>query len=434
MSGSRWLYLLTSKHGKHILKSVRNLNYFYYALTGLFTSKMDFVLLTIIFAIVLFIYIHVHHNLKVSNDLELLELDSPSKDRIEEVCSVKQPVLIKGLYTPLNDTLKLNSLVNEYSAFDVNLKDNKVPLSNMIQHLTTSNVPSDSNQVFLEETDTKGHIRNNDLIWKPPLVAKCDYDLIFGVQQTSVLLQYSIANRTCLTTYDGPIRVKLTCPRSNKYLHQECDYLNNRYLSPVNVWEPQEQYKTDVLRTKFIDVVLAPGQTLVIPPYWWYTFTFTTSSTVSCFKYSTYMGLVSTLNYSAMALFQRMNSYRKSNTREHVAAAATDNQIQSNESKSDATQSVLPSNTEAPVNSQSDLKSDVAETNQDTSTSQSDKQSESAEEFVEPTSAVEQLKPEDSEVNDSFLEYTVDESVGTVTKDSLDAIDKPILVTGSIDT
>ena len=114
--------------------------------------------------------------------------------------------------------------------------------------------------------------------------------------------------------------------------------------------------------------------------------------------------------------------------------AAAENQIQSNESKSDATQSAPPSNAEGPATTQLDLKSDEAETNQDTSTEQNDKPSESADQIVESTPAAHQLKAEDTEGTNSFLEYTVDESVDNVTKDSLDAIDKPILVTGSIDT
>jgi hypothetical protein len=116
--------------------------------------------------------------------------------------------------------------------------------------------------------------------------------------------------------------------------------------------------------------------------------------------------------------------------------AVTDNLIQSSEPKSDATQLVLRPNVEGNETNQTDLESNVAETIQDNSSEQNDKQLQTSDEIIESNSPVEQMKmkTDDAADNDSFLEYTVDESVGVVTKDSLDEVDKPILVTGSIDT
>ena len=38
----------------------------------------------IIFCLVLFIYIHIYFHFKTSNDLEVYELEKPSKDKFEE--------------------------------------------------------------------------------------------------------------------------------------------------------------------------------------------------------------------------------------------------------------------------------------------------------------------------------------------------------------
>ena len=51
-----------------------------------------FILLT-----VLFLYIHINHNIKASNYLEIYEIDSPSKDYLEDICNKKQPTMIKNL-------------------------------------------------------------------------------------------------------------------------------------------------------------------------------------------------------------------------------------------------------------------------------------------------------------------------------------------------
>ena len=47
----------------------------------------------LIFCLVLFIYLHVYFHLKTSNDLEVYEIEQPSKDKLEEICDLRQPVI-----------------------------------------------------------------------------------------------------------------------------------------------------------------------------------------------------------------------------------------------------------------------------------------------------------------------------------------------------
>ena len=47
-----------------------------------------------IFCIILFFYLHIQFHLKTSNDLEIYEVEQASKDRVEEICDLRQPVLI----------------------------------------------------------------------------------------------------------------------------------------------------------------------------------------------------------------------------------------------------------------------------------------------------------------------------------------------------
>ena len=46
-----------------------------------------------IFCLVLFMYLHVQFHLKTGEDLEMYEVDQPSKDKLEEICDLRQPVL-----------------------------------------------------------------------------------------------------------------------------------------------------------------------------------------------------------------------------------------------------------------------------------------------------------------------------------------------------
>ena len=56
---------------------------------------MEFFLTMIVFCIVLFFYIHVHFHVKTSNDLEVYDVIKPSKEKMEELCDLRQPITMK---------------------------------------------------------------------------------------------------------------------------------------------------------------------------------------------------------------------------------------------------------------------------------------------------------------------------------------------------
>ena len=54
---------------------------------------MKEILAVVVFCVILFIYLHVHFHLKKVDDLEIYELCQPSKEKLEEVCDFRQPVV-----------------------------------------------------------------------------------------------------------------------------------------------------------------------------------------------------------------------------------------------------------------------------------------------------------------------------------------------------
>ena len=58
---------------------------------------MNILINLLIFCIVLFFYIHIYNNIKTSNYLEIYEVESPSKEKFEELCNLKQPLLINNI-------------------------------------------------------------------------------------------------------------------------------------------------------------------------------------------------------------------------------------------------------------------------------------------------------------------------------------------------
>ena len=130
-----------------------------------------------IFCIVLFLYLHVHFHLKRSNDLEVYEIEQPSKQRLEEVCDIRQPTTFEFYNEQLLTQLSYQSIHTNYRAFDIHIRDvSKTPSSQTredktkIQQKGTEHDPvlyipvtfKIAHEVLKKDTDTK----NVDFILK----------------------------------------------------------------------------------------------------------------------------------------------------------------------------------------------------------------------------------------------------------------------------
>jgi len=76
-----------------------------------------------IFCIVLFIYLHIQFHLKTSNDLEVYEIDDASKDKLEELCDVRQPVIFDFDCDKIIQTTNKNFLTENYQAFEIKVRN-----------------------------------------------------------------------------------------------------------------------------------------------------------------------------------------------------------------------------------------------------------------------------------------------------------------------
>ena len=79
----------------------------------------------LIFCIVLFIYIHITFHLKVSDDLEVYEIEQPSKDKLEEICDLRQPVIFDYKVDGLMKECNLDYIGNNFGAFDIKVRNVK---------------------------------------------------------------------------------------------------------------------------------------------------------------------------------------------------------------------------------------------------------------------------------------------------------------------
>ena len=99
-------------------------------------------------------------------------------------------------------------------------------------------------------------------------------------------------------------------PNSTKYLYPNYDYENFEFRSPVNPWNPDKKFMADFDKMKCLEFTLTVGKTLFIPAYWWYSIKFNNNTSISVFRYRTYMNNLAVVPYIAMHALQIQNVKR----------------------------------------------------------------------------------------------------------------------------
>jgi len=292
-------------------------------------SLTDIIIGLFMFIVILFFYLHIQFHYKTSNDLEIYEIENASKDKVEEICDLRQPVLIDfpdddTKYKILNN-LNKQKLLDNYPIFEIKINSTKnasdndnncvyLPLhvaSKLFNDDKQSVYFSEGNTDFLSETGAVKHMSYNDSFLRPYLVSNCYYDVIFGSHNFTTQLRYDLNYRNYYMVTEGCLKVKLLPPKSAKYLYMENDYENFEFKSPINPWNPQTKYKADFDKVKCLEIDLIPGRILYIPAYWWYSFKFGENTSVSCFKYRTYMNNIAISPQIFLYALQNQNIERK---------------------------------------------------------------------------------------------------------------------------
>ncbi|MBM3456579.1 MAG: hypothetical protein FJX80_15840 [Bacteroidetes bacterium] len=283
----------------------------------------------IIFCIILFFYLHLNYHLKTSNDLEVYEVDEPSKEKLEEVCDLRQPVLFLYKNEKVIETCNFKSFQKTYGAFDMkirNVKDHEsevtvtdicIPITlnqvvDIFKNDKESRYITENNHEFIEETGINKTFKSSDGFLRPPMVSKCMYDVMSGSSGTQTPLRYELNYRNYYLVTHGRIKMRLIPPSANKYLLPILDYDNFEFRSPINPWNPEPAHQLNFNKIKTMDVELCSGQIIYIPAYWWFSMEFDSTtdelSSICSFKYRTYMNTLSIFDKICMSFLQQQNT------------------------------------------------------------------------------------------------------------------------------
>jgi len=274
---------------------------------------MKLILGFFIFCIILFTYLHVQFQLKTSDDLEIYELEDASKDKLEEICDLRQPVLLDFHDQKIAEICNIENLLANYHAFELKVRNARekdcsyLPLQlgdaiKLFQEDTSGVYFSENNLDFLNETGVVKSIQYNDEYLRPYMISNCKYDIMMGSDQVKTPFRYELNYRNYFMVTQGSVRIKLAPPKNNKYLEPISDYENFEFRSLVNPWliDPQAKYKC-------LEVILPLGKALYIPAYWWYSIQFDKKSCLVSCRYRTHMNNVAIIPNAIMYALQNQN-------------------------------------------------------------------------------------------------------------------------------
>ena len=292
-----------------------------------------------IFCLVLFIYLHVQFHLKTSNDLEMYEVDQCSKEKLEEICDLRQPALFEfENANKIMESTNQEFIKTNYHSFEIKIRNTKEDDSNsemfiplplhagikLFEEDKNSEYLSENNSDFLQETGVVKNMSYQDELMRPYMVSNCNYDILMGSLNSCTPFRYEINYRNFFLLTQGSAQVKLAPPQSTRYLYPIYDYDNFEFRTPVNPWSPQPKYSAEFDKIKCLEFTLTPGKTLYIPAYWWYSIRLNLSNTcISCFRYRTYMNNIAITPYIFMHALQIQNVKR--NTTKTVTIDETKN-------------------------------------------------------------------------------------------------------------
>ena len=265
-----------------------------------------FLITIVIFLIILTVYLHIAYQLKTSNDMEVFETTFVSKEQLDNICNLRQPIIFDYIHFPI---FERDRLLKDYGEQTIVIKsvDTKEDIPYLLK---------DAVQLIDKDTTGSYYIeKNHDFIIKnigdkitkyerdirPIFTGKCIYDILIGGNKSVTPLKYEICYRNFFLVVEGTIQLRFAPPKSEDYLNPQIDYDTLDTTSSVNCW------KEKVKNVQFIDIVASKGQMIHIPPYWWYSIQFTSSASVVSFKYRTYMNTLTILPQLCMQILQLQN-------------------------------------------------------------------------------------------------------------------------------
>lgn len=242
----------------------------------------------LIFVIVIFCYIHIINEHKVSEDLEVYEMDYNSNTVLQETCNIRQPVIFdrpnKIVFPSLENfkqTVTIKDLKDYIDSNEVSIETIELPCSSFLQLIkndSTARYLSENNQTFIDESGLSKIFTDLDLELKPNNLNTTKHDIIIASIDVCSPLRYHTDSRRFLYVVKGSLKMKMTSKKFTKYLDEIKDFENLEFRSAINIWNNDNSTVID--KIQFIEFDIPCGHILYIPSFWWYSMKYNETDTI----------------------------------------------------------------------------------------------------------------------------------------------------------
>jgi hypothetical protein len=276
----------------------------------------------LIFCLVLFVYLHIQFHMKLGNDLEMYEFETLTKNKLEEICDLRQPLLFdsNALLDKIFHMTGKSEIISKYSAYEVKLKTESteivvtlkaaVSILNKEAEKEKEEEPkyfSESNYAFISDSGLFKNIKYYDEFLRPYMLSNTNYDILFGKENTHTPLRYELYYRTYFLVTQESVNIKLFPPKFAKYMNIIHDHEHFDNYSQMNPWNVQDEFLDDYNKMKCIEFTMSAKKIVYIPAYWGYTIQFNKDASVTKLQYGTYMNNLAILPELILFFLQRQS-------------------------------------------------------------------------------------------------------------------------------
>lgn len=277
-----------------------------------------------IFIMILFLYLHIQYEYKINNELEVLSIDLPNKDKLEEICNLKQPTLFKYYNKENGLILEEKYLLDNYHIYDLNVRNIKEEIDK--EKYTNLNLKktfelfdkdkngkfiTENNEDFIKEANINKYFKEYNYMLKSYLTINEKNDLMYGSENSFTPLRYNLNSRNFFYIHDGEIEIKLIAPKYGKYLNEYKDYEDYEFISPINIWDTQPKYVNNLAKIKQLNFTIKNNTILYIPPYWWYSIKYNKKTIVYASYFNTAINIISNIKNIILYYLQNQNINKK---------------------------------------------------------------------------------------------------------------------------
>ena len=252
----------------------------------------------IIFIILILLVIHTFYSFKTNNEINIIQLNDPSKSILEDNFRKKSPMIITGVMEKWNCIRKLksdnlkkhkikikinNSIIEQnqtkiiYKTLedyfnwinDLEKDKDEKQLEGLIKKKSI-NVYCAENENVLQDIGILNEVKEETSYLLSPVSLINTYPIWIGHSHSKTGLHYDTDYRNLLCQIEGQKKIYLFSPDQSQFLYPSDKFDNGAVCSQVDFWNIDSKKFPEFNNSSYIEILLSPGQILSIPPYWWH--------------------------------------------------------------------------------------------------------------------------------------------------------------------